>query len=318
VANDPVNFFDPNGKGKFGKWVKKLVKNPKGAIKDAADGLVNDVLPELDPTNNGSAIDKAGTSFFNAIKWVNPYFLGDYTVRRLNGESHEAASYNAYAYWSVSIGLDKFFPGLYRNHARYEKFFSLLLELEEKILSDDASLTASTYGWCADIGDPPDNWTWEGFYNGLKIGGDELRDFLDKTAIAIADGDFDYLMNLINSLSLGNLLGGGVEYDFYIPNNSEEAGVLAFGVLASMVDGMKMPTSKALSLAQDFLGKNYRQIGNWRFVSSDGKRVVRLGDNCIDGKHGGGPHINFEILEPNPAKPGKMRVKSNFHIYLED
>jgi len=35
-------------------------------------------------------------------------------------------------------------------------------------------------------------------------------------------------------------------------------------------------------------------------------------------KHGGGPHVNFEILAPNPAKQGKMQVITDIHIYLED
>jgi hypothetical protein len=36
------------------------------------------------------------------------------------------------------------------------------------------------------------------------------------------------------------------------------------------------------------------------------------------GKHGGGSHMNFETLVPNPSKPGKMMIDKNLHIYLED
>lgn len=36
------------------------------------------------------------------------------------------------------------------------------------------------------------------------------------------------------------------------------------------------------------------------------------------GKHGGGPHMNFETMAPNPAKPGKMVVVDNKHVYLTD
>ena len=43
-----------------------------------------------------------------------------------------------------------------------------------------------------------------------------------------------------------------------------------------------------------------------------------MGDDDILGKHGGGPHMNFETMAPNPAKPGKMQVIDNMHIYLED
>ncbi len=55
-----------------------------------------------------------------------------------------------------------------------------------------------------------------------------------------------------------------------------------------------------------------------RFVSANGKKVFRMGESDILGKHGGGAHVNFERLEPNPAKPGKMTVVEDIHIYLED
>ena len=59
-------------------------------------------------------------------------------------------------------------------------------------------------------------------------------------------------------------------------------------------------------------------MGNGRFVSLDGTKSVRMGDSDITGKHGGGNHMNFEELIPNPNKPGKMQVESNYHIYLTD
>ncbi|USG64972.1 hypothetical protein NDK47_23060 [Brevibacillus ruminantium] len=81
---------------------------------------------------------------------------------------------------------------------------------------------------------------------------------------------------------------------------------------------MKIKTNDALSKAEQFLGSGYKDMGNGRFVSADGTRVVRMGDSDILGKHGGGPHMNFETLVPNPSKPGKMKVNKNLHIYLED
>ena len=62
-------------------------------------------------------------------------------------------------------------------------------------------------------------------------------------------------------------------------------------------DGMKTTSTKALELGQEFLGKGYREVGPGRYVSADGKRVFRMGDNDILGKHGGGPHVNFETLK---------------------
>ena len=83
-------------------------------------------------------------------------------------------------------------------------------------------------------------------------------------------------------------------------------------------NGSKLKTNDALDAAEDFLGKGYKDAGNGRFISTDGTKVVRMGDNDILGKHGGGPHMNFETMAPNPAKPGKMQVIDNMHIYLED
>jgi hypothetical protein len=88
----------------------------------------------------------------------------------------------------------------------------------------------------------------------------------------------------------------------------------------SLNNSARMTTNKALNAASDFLGPGYKDMGNGRFVSADGKRQVRMGDSDILGQHGGGPHMNFETMVPNPAKPGKMMPdpKQNIHIFLED
>jgi hypothetical protein len=77
-------------------------------------------------------------------------------------------------------------------------------------------------------------------------------------------------------------------------------------------------TNQALDAADDFLGPGYKDLGNGRFVSADGTRQVRMGNSDILGQHGGGPHMNFETLSPNPAKPGKMMIVEKMHIYLTD
>jgi intein/homing endonuclease len=94
--------------------------------------------------------------------------------------------------------------------------------------------------------------------------------------------------------------------------------VLVHNSCFKLADGMKISSNSALDAASDFLGKGYRDLGNGRFVSEDGLRQVRMGDSDILGAHGGGSHMNFETLIPNPSKPGKMMVDSNLHIYLED
>ena len=83
-------------------------------------------------------------------------------------------------------------------------------------------------------------------------------------------------------------------------------------------DGMKVSSSTALDMAEEFLGKGYKDMGNGRFVSQDGLRQVRMGDSDITGRHGGGNHMNFEKLVKNPNKPGKMMIDENIHVYLTD
>ncbi len=115
----------------------------------------------------------------------------------------------------------------------------------------------------------------------------------------------------------GNGSGGG--------NSSSGGGsgggkIVSSDVSSRLVDGSTMKTSDALDLASDFLGKGYTEPihASGRFVSADGMRVFRMGASDILGRHGGGPHVNFELLAPNPAKPGKMKIIENIHIFLED
>ena len=91
------------------------------------------------------------------------------------------------------------------------------------------------------------------------------------------------------------------------------------GEKRELTNGMKMRTDEALDAAEEFLGEGYKDMGNGRFVSADGKRQVRMGDSDILGKHAGAPHMNFEELIPNPVKPGKMipDPTKNIHIFLE-
>lgn len=68
------------------------------------------------------------------------------------------------------------------------------------------------------------------------------------------------------------------------------------------------------------MGSGYKELvpGSGRYIYSDGTRVFRMGVSDITGSHGGQPHVNFETLIPNPAKPGKMMVDRNIHIFLTD
>ncbi|WP_235533127.1 polymorphic toxin-type HINT domain-containing protein [Paenibacillus sp. Leaf72] len=108
--------------------------------------------------------------------------------------------------------------------------------------------------------------------------------------------------------------------DFGIWVHNTGGGTCEFVKTASytLIDGMKMKTNDVLSAAEEFLEKGYKDLGNGRLMSEDGIRVVRMGDTDILGKHGGGPHMNFETLALNPSKPRKMMVVQNLHIYLEE
>ena len=88
--------------------------------------------------------------------------------------------------------------------------------------------------------------------------------------------------------------------------------------ISKPVNGMRVSISNALDVAEEFLGKGYKDMGNGRFVSQDGYRQVRMGNSDITCQHAGGKHMNFEMLSQNPIKPGKMMIDENIHIYLVD
>ncbi len=85
-------------------------------------------------------------------------------------------------------------------------------------------------------------------------------------------------------------------------------------------NGIKVNSSDALDLADDFLGKGYSEMSPGRFVSSDGLRQVRMtaSDLTPINNHAGAPHLNFEKLVPNPLKPGKFQIIENSHVYIFD
>jgi hypothetical protein len=74
-------------------------------------------------------------------------------------------------------------------------------------------------------------------------------------------------------------------------------------------NGLTTDSSSALDLASEYLGPNYIDAGSGRFISKDGMRQVRLGENDLMGVHGGGPHINFDRLFP---------TYKTYHVYFID
>ncbi len=132
----------------------------------------------------------------------------------------------------------------------------------------------------------------------------------DNRAIKDAVGD-----SLTDNKAVKNAIADSATDNKAVKNAVKDSTSEATNV--GLKNGSKLKTNDALDAAEDFLGKGYKDAGNGRFISADGTKVVRMGDNDILGKHGGGPHMNFETMAPNPAKPGKMQVIDNMHIYLE-
>ncbi len=81
-----------------------------------------------------------------------------------------------------------------------------------------------------------------------------------------------------------------------------------------LIDGAIMKVDDALTAAEKFLWKWYKELSNWRFVSEDWLKQVRMGMSDILWKHGGWPHINFEKLDAN----WKLIPDSKIHIFLND
>ena len=85
-------------------------------------------------------------------------------------------------------------------------------------------------------------------------------------------------------------------------------------------NNIKLNSSDALDLAEDFLGKNYTEMSPGRFVSSDGFRQVRMtaSDLTPINNHAGAPHFNFETFVPNPLKDGRFIRTGNSHVFIFD
>ena len=79
-----------------------------------------------------------------------------------------------------------------------------------------------------------------------------------------------------------------------------------------------MTSGKALDAAERFLGEGYIDMGNGRFVSADGGAQVRMADPDILGHHAGGPHMNFELIEPILNRPKRFDTIMNIHVFLTD
>ncbi|KYD27813.1 hypothetical protein B4113_0047 [Geobacillus sp. B4113_201601] len=145
--------------------------------------------------------------------------------------------------------------------------------------------------------------SWQPAYAGM---GPAPRGWMSEARNEVKDATF-HMIKKAEGEVVGKGTGETVIKDTYKPVSLNQL---------RLKNGMKMKINDALEAAEKFLEPGYKDMGNGRFVSTDGTRVVRMGDGDILGKHGGGPHMNFETLVPNPSKPGKMKVDQNLHIYF--
>ena len=83
-------------------------------------------------------------------------------------------------------------------------------------------------------------------------------------------------------------------------------------------DGISMDASDALDIAEDFLGKGYKEASPGRFVSSDGFRQVRMtaSDLAPIKNHAGAPHLNFETFIEDIFRKGRYIRIGNSHIFI--
>ena len=54
------------------------------------------------------------------------------------------------------------------------------------------------------------------------------------------------------------------------------------------------------------------------WIRDMGENEIFVFGSNVNGYHGGGPHVNFETLKPNPNKPGKMMVDQNYHVFITE
>lgn len=161
----------------------------------------------------------------------------------------------------------------------------------------------------------------------------ELVTRLDVLGTTPVVGIFFDVASGIVSLMQGNYGAAGMSFGAALPGAGQAFGAAKIGLAGATIvgkvarvgkyadglyDGIKISRKAIFSTVESFLGKGYKFLGNGRYISTDGLKQVRMGMNDLLGKHGGAPHMNFEILKPNPIRPDKMQIDKNLHIFFKD
>lgn len=157
---------------------------------------------------------------------------------------------------------------------------------------------------------------------GVAFGATPAGDVVDGWGCFTGSGSgVDTGLSCSAMIPIGGVIGNGGKGIRKLARLRDLKGLkIAKGAIRSaddIFDGIVAHVDDVLAAAEDYLGKGYKYLGNGRYVSENGERVVRMGDKDIMGKHGGGPHLNFETMAKDPTD-GKMRVVDNMHVYIYD
>ena len=159
------------------------------------------------------------------------------------------------------------------------------------------------------------------FWNASDLEWQQARDLDIGDLLRTADGELVHLggirLRTARTTTAFNLTVDGIHTYFV---GAGEDDVLVHNTCGIPANGSRMSVDDALTRGEDWLGKGYTEPvpGTGRYVSADGRRVFRMRKSDITGAHGGGRHVNFEELVLNPARPGRLKVGPNSHVYLTD
>jgi hypothetical protein len=310
------------------------VWNEGGAYKIALHAVIGGLMAEFGGSNFASGAAGAGLNEAlqgelskikdtDARQWASA-IVGATASNVVAGDSQSGASTAASgtannSLWSMSVG---FAEGI------ADGFLADVNDIGQ-LLSDPVAQIKEIATSVSEIVKNPDS-----LVELVDMLGDEAK---EKYAVIMKNPDIDE-----RDKQLGSLVGSGLYFiastgavpeklTAKFPGLASKLNKVADGVKAGKIEatyitnsgrkftnGMKMTSNEALIAAEEFLGSGYKDLGNGRYLSADGTKQVRMGDTDILGQHSGGAHMNFEILSPNPDKPGKMMVSQNIHIYLND
>lgn len=151
-----------------------------------------------------------------------------------------------------------------------------------------------------------------------------IHGFLDFSGMLPGIGEFADVVNAAIYAFQGDFSNAALSTAAMIPLIGNLATAKKYGEMSKkllenlgIVNGMKLSSNEILDLAEKYLGKGYSEPikGSGRYVSRDGSRIFRMGENDILGKHSRAPHVNFEVFGLNKAN--KLDIIDNKHVYIK-